>query len=512
MRRVVPAVIVLGTLALYSFWLTRSPIYLDDTEVLFGLHAHALATSLHDANGRFLPLYFQMKSIGDNVWFQPMLPYWTALFSFFLPVSVWAVRLPTAMVGVVDVVLTYFIGRRIFGSAAYGAATAILLALTPAHYLHARIAMDYIYPLPFVLGWMLCLVTFDDTHQRRLIFAAGLALGIGLCSYLGAVGMLPMYLVLTLVYLLHKYRRVDWSLGIVVAGFLLPAVLLALWIGRHPDVYAGTVARYGVASGGVRQLLHFYIIGDRISIYWNYFNPTYLFLTGGIDIFTSTRYVGVFLIALAPLMIAGLYDVVTRRTRPGWLVLAGALTAPVSAVLVGDGSAIYRELELLPFAALLATFGLRSMLQSTERVWRFTAIACLVLVPLQFAVFQKDYFTNYRLLSAGRFGGDIRRAVKTIVDRDRQKPLPAVYISDALAYPMDRYRFYLQEFGHERLLERSHLLEPKVSARAIPRGSLVLAAIIDGMPFLTQPVPAELRTVVSIIEPTGATSYVLLER
>ena len=222
--------LILATLGLYAAWLTRSPIYLDDTEILFGLHAHGLATTMHDSNGRLLPLYFQMKSIGDNVWFQPMLPYWTALFSIILPVSVWAVRLPTVFVGVIDVALTYFIGRRLFGSAAYGAAAAILLALTPAHFMHARIAMDYIYPLPFVLGWLLCVVRYDETGEGWLMLTGGLILGVGMCSYLGAVGTLPMYVVMTAVYLLHKNRRAELSLGLIVTGFLIPFALLAIWL------------------------------------------------------------------------------------------------------------------------------------------------------------------------------------------------------------------------------------------------------------------------------------------
>ena len=512
MRRL-DLILILATLALYGAWLTRSPIYLDDTEVLFGLHARSLAATLRDANGRLLPLYFQMKSIGDNVWFQPMLPYWTAPFLKVLPLSVWAVRMPTALVGVANVALTFFIGRRLFKSDVYAAAAAAFLALMPAHFMHSRIAMDYIYPVPFVLVWLLCLIRFDETGERRLAFAGGLALGIGMGSYLGAVAMMPMYLVFTLLFLLHKYRRADLSLVLVVTGFLVPLVLLAIWLGAHPDVYAGTVARYGASKGGLRQFLHFYIIGDLISLYWNYYNPNYLFLSGGTDIFTSTRRAGVFLIGLAPLLVAGIYDVADgRRGRAGWLVLAGVLTAPLPAVLVGEGSAIYRELEMLPFAALLAVYGLRLLVRSSSRTLRVAALVALVLIPVQFVVFAKNYFSDYRLLSAARFGGNIRAAVGAIVDRDRQRRLPAVFVSDAIAYPRDRVQFYLAEFGDEALLSRVRLLTRQTQSRDVPPGAVVLTPVIDGVPRLNGLAPSDVRAMTTVTEPTGTGSYVVFEK
>src|SRR5689334_19330334 len=70
-RRLQLAALVAGVLILYGAGLTYSPPYLHEAELLFGLHAHAIATTGHDVYGRLLPLYFQMKPIGENVWFHP---------------------------------------------------------------------------------------------------------------------------------------------------------------------------------------------------------------------------------------------------------------------------------------------------------------------------------------------------------------------------------------------------------------------------------------------------------
>jgi hypothetical protein len=50
------AVLIAAALAIYSANIGHAPIYLHEAEVLLALHAQSIATTLHDANGRLLPL------------------------------------------------------------------------------------------------------------------------------------------------------------------------------------------------------------------------------------------------------------------------------------------------------------------------------------------------------------------------------------------------------------------------------------------------------------------------
>src|SRR5881398_602821 len=97
------ALLVAGVFVLYTAKLGHAPVYLHEAEVLFALHAQSIATTLHDTNGRLLPLYFQMPQIGPNVWFHPMVVYAMAPFLAVLPLSEAAIRLPSVLVGLVDV-------------------------------------------------------------------------------------------------------------------------------------------------------------------------------------------------------------------------------------------------------------------------------------------------------------------------------------------------------------------------------------------------------------------------
>ena len=47
---------------------------------------------------------------------------------------------------------------------------------------------------------------------------------------------------------------------------------------------------------------------ERVSVYWDYFNPAYLFFSGGSNLSTATRKVGVFLLPVSVFLACGLPD------------------------------------------------------------------------------------------------------------------------------------------------------------------------------------------------------------
>ena len=110
------------------------------------------------------------------------------------------------MIATLNVVLMYFVARRLFGTERWAFVAAALLAMTPAHFLHGRLLFDFIYPLPFVLTWLLFLLKYLDSGRPWLLFAATTALGVGVFSYIASVIMMPVYLALTALVLVSKQR------------------------------------------------------------------------------------------------------------------------------------------------------------------------------------------------------------------------------------------------------------------------------------------------------------------
>lgn len=461
-------------IGIYVWRLGSAPVHLYNTEVMFGLQAHSIAWTARDVNGRLLPLYFQMRPIGDNVWFQPMLVYLTAPFVRVLPLSEWAIRLPTVMVGLIDVVLMYFVARQIFTRQVLALAAAALLALAPAHFMSSRFAMDYLYPVPFVLAWLLCLSRFLESGRLTLLFAATSFLGIGFFSYIAAVVMMPWYFIVTCAALLRERRQAGRVFLAAVAGFLWPFLPLVLWLSTHPT-YGDTVGRYGFVRT-LRDGLHFFAITDRINIYWSYLNPSYLFVTGGVDVMDSTRRIGVFLLPMAPLLLVGLNEIVNvRRQTMNLVLLIGFFTAPLAALIPAEAFAIDRELEVVPFAVLIAVWGVDRLLSARRPAVRVAAVCLLALTSIQFAVFCADYFGDYRRRSAGQYGGNLRGAIEEIFAQDGRERAPEIYLSTSVPYIESYWRFYAIKERRLDVLPRTRYFDPaKLDTASVPAGALAL--------------------------------------
>jgi 4-amino-4-deoxy-L-arabinose transferase-like glycosyltransferase len=492
---VIGAVLAAAVFGLYAWRVGEAPVYLSPDEAIIAVDAHTLAATGHDVVGERLPLYFRIQMPGETRWgwFTPAIFYFTALVLKVFPLSERVVRLPTVCVGVADVVLLYWVGWKIFKREGYALCAAGLLALAPAHFILSRYALDYLYPLPFMLGWLLCLLLFLESGRLSWLFASTLCLGVGFYSYIAAVLLMAMYLGFTGVVLLLT-RRTLRAYAAAAAGFALPLLPFAIWFLKHPTVLSDTAARYDLydarklnALQGIREFLSYTNLERLSSLYWTYFSPSFLFFSGDGQITFSTRSVGVLLMPLALLVACGFYQVIVRRPSiANLLVVIGFVSAPAAAVLVPEPAAIIRAVALLPFAALLAAFGLELlwtapggrpakaalvvggasllavglsygiwMLAARGRIgastplliaaggavlasawvarpWaagRLLACALIALVPIQFARFSADYFGDYRVRVNSWLGGNLRGALEQLIARSEGDRASRIYFA-----------------------------------------------------------------------------------
>jgi 4-amino-4-deoxy-L-arabinose transferase-like glycosyltransferase len=525
--------LLLAAFVLYAVNLGRAPIYLHEAEVLFALQAHSIAMTAHDTSGRLLPVYFQMPAIGENVWFHPVAVYIMVPFLRLLPMTESVIRLPSVFVGLIDLVLMYLIAKRLFGSERWALVASILLALTPAHYIHSRMAMDYLYPVPFVMAWLLCLLIFIERGEVWILFVATSFLGMGFYSYIASVIMMPIYLLVTCLALSQTGPRPMRQYLVAVTGFAWPLAILVLWMSFHPTVIGQTLSRYQVGEvrlvpalragvpmavllEEVRHTVRFSELTGRVSMYWYFFDPAYLFLSGGYaSVVNSTRHVGVFLAPLLIFVPVGLARVATARRAPiTLLVLIGFLSAPLAACLVvPEPYAVARELGLLPFGVMAATFGVKYMIDERGKAWRIAGLCLLALVPLHFAFFCVEYFGNYRLQSAFWFEWNRRGALEEIIAREPKDRPAAIYMSTHRIPYLDEYwRLYLIKHGRQDLLLRTVYFEADtLDVRTVPPGSVLLASRQDAsLAKLVE--TGELRTIALIPEPGDPPAYAILGR
>jgi 4-amino-4-deoxy-L-arabinose transferase-like glycosyltransferase len=526
------ALLLLAVLVLYGTGLTHTPPHLHRDEVVIALQAHSIATTGHDRGGRLLPLYFRMDDLTENNWFQPQIIYVTALFLQVLPITEWSFRAPTVLVGVINVLLMYFVARRIFGTDRSALVAAALLAMTPAHFLHSRLAFDFIYPLPFVLTWLLCLLIFLERQQPAVLFAATTALGLGFYSYIASVVMMPVYLALTALVLIAT-GNLSWRTTMAaLAGFVWPLLALVPWLATQPTFVFDVMNKYGVgarslemigpgvrsfddAMANLRQRLNFAELANRVTLYWAFLDPAFLFLSGGYTRMTnSTRLVGVFLAPFIVLIPLGLIQMVTvHRTVISLVIVLGFFLAPLAAVLsVLEPYASDRELAVLVFGVLIAVYGIERLVAMSGKWERLIAAGLLVALPLHFLFFQYHYFGDYHGRSASWYEWNHRDALETIIAKQTD-PVRPVYLSSGIEKNIAAYwRLALIKKRRLDLLDHTTYFNSKViDPLSIPKGSLIFATV-DDKPLLERIPSGEFRDVFRAPEPADDPVFFVLER
>ncbi len=478
-----PIILLLIAIAAYLWRLNDAPMYLASDEAIIANDAYAVATTGRTLDGVLMPLYFYV-SISAS-WFMPYIYYWTAIWLQLLPLAEWSIRVPTAILGVAGIILMYRVSRRLLDDRVFAVIATALLACAPTYFILSRYALDYIYPIPFILAWLWCLlIGLEPGRSRRWLFAAGLGLGLGFYSYIASIALMPIYFALAVVVLRMSKR--SWAdAGALAAGFALPLALFAAWLLQHPDVVRTTAERYGLVGQAVSGApIDIAAIADR---YWRFFHPDFLFLTGDSYLPFSTRSAGVFPLAGALLIAIGVYTSLGPARSPITVMLVAAfVVTPLPAALLEDPGAIRRAMGMLPFGALLGGLGARQLARiatvpylkpagyfaalaaalagigylgliyvqqsrvspSGLKVAAFSVVLMamaaladrmrhgMVLVAgvaaaiaMQFVVFQIEYHGEYRLRSAVWLNGNIRGAMLRLIEEHDRRPGSKIYFA-----------------------------------------------------------------------------------
>jgi hypothetical protein len=312
------------------------------------------------------------------------------------------------LVELADVALTYFVARRIFKQRFMAVVAAGLMALTPAHFIYSRLAVSRLYPLPFVLAWLLSVATFEERGRLSFLCAGACILGIGVYANSASVVLMPACLLLTCLAIHLEGRGTLRSYSVAVAGFILPVLPFIAWHLRHPELHIQQISSHSLYDAtrldplqGLSELMNVASLTERSSVYWDYFNPSFLFLSAGTSLTEAMRDTGVFLFPIAVVLPVGLYRIATHRHMPLALLLPlGLLSAPLASTLLAERYQIHRALLMLPFAILIATVGVEVFLSARKRAWRLVGYGLLALIPIQFVVFLAGYVTDHRVQSS----------------------------------------------------------------------------------------------------------------
>jgi len=167
------------------------------------------------------------------------------------------------------------------------------------------------------------------------------------------------------------------------------------------------------------------------------------------------------------------------------VLLAGFFFAPIPIVLAMPTDPKYftpRELLVVPFGVLISVVGVEWLLAHRSRAARVVAAALIASVPLQFALFARDYFTRYQEWSAYRFDSmNFRQVVAEVIAADASQPIPALYVNNNLGEEkVVQCEFHLLARRRADVWTRTSYLAPDQSrSPAIAPASLLIVAARD---------------------------------
>jgi 4-amino-4-deoxy-L-arabinose transferase-like glycosyltransferase len=348
--------------AAFRLWrLDEIPLGFFCDEAWVGNNALSLLHSGKDTTGAEWPVLFRAFA----GWRSPAVVYPVLPSVALLGATEWAVRLPSALAGVITVYFTYLIGREL-KSCKLGLIAAALLAVTPWHVHVSRMAFD-----AHVSVLSAAATIYFILRARKHPYAwpfAGFAWVSFLFSYTASFVHAGLFALAVLIVFAREARRwwQERAFQLSVAGAMIVTVGL-VWFLVDNDMLFTRWRQVAPASRTVAQVLGAMLL---------HLSPTFL-ATGNENSFSAiSRHAITGISELLPwqyvlLLLGGFVAIRSSRFDRSWrLLLMTLLIAPVPAALVEDRPAAIRSALLVLPLSLLSALGTEWLLQLFPRVAR----------------------------------------------------------------------------------------------------------------------------------------------
>ena len=352
-RPIATACVLAGVaLLLFAFHISVAPLSSAEKAV----NARAQSIRLGST-----PVFFHAD--GDH-WLQPAAVYANAALRAIGGDDV-SGRLVSAIAAALGVGLTFAVAQTIAGRAWVGIVAALFLMLTPAYRSYAQLGTEAILPVPLTLLWLWSLLRFFRGDALRALALAAAALGLSVYSHPAAPLTAVLLWILTLTVARRRNRARLLVSTLVFSAAWLPA---AAWFFRHFDTYPDTFGRWFIFAAhlrnpldGLRAFMNPGTFGDRASMYWGFWDPSWLF-------FGTANAAAPLLMLAAPFIAIGLFRCLRHLSREtAALVIGTALIVPIAGATFGVSHYLSDAVMALAVMALLAAFGAEQLFALVTR-------------------------------------------------------------------------------------------------------------------------------------------------
>lgn len=435
-------IILLLAFSLRVYNLDSNPPSLSWDEAAVGYNALSIANHGKDEYGKTFPLYF--KSFGDDK--HPVHVYLTALSTKLLGFSEFTTRLPSAIFGVFNVLLIYFLIKLLFDKQRLGLIAAFFLAISPYNIHFSRFNHEANFVLFFFMLGLLFFYQFIK-KGKKLTPLAFLSFGICFITYHPAKILVPA---MTLViFLLYREKFISDKKGILISALIL--IFFGFLILKNPQLLGS--ARVQQTSFGQSKIestlfykyTKFEFLG-RLNVvaeqYLSHFSPAFLFISGDKNPKLSSQ-TGQFYKLDLLFLIAGIIFLLLKKSRESIMLFTWVAVAPLPASLVEEAPHAARALFLMGSWQVISAIGFYSII-NLIKIHKFKVILItlvLFILIFEFVSYLQYYYGEYKK----RYAIEWQYGMKQIVEYVKENPqYNQVYMTDVRSQPYIFFLYYLR--------------------------------------------------------------------
>lgn len=258
-------VILAATLRIWNISTNPAGFFVDEASQ--GLEAYSLLTTGKDTHGKSFPIIF--KAVGD--YRDPVMIYSTIPFIYLFGFNEFAVRITSAIYGILAVVMMYFVGKEYFNQR-IGLWSAFLLAISPWHVHFSRVGFQLIASV----FWLLVVLYFIHKSFKNMYYFIPAVVSILITFF--TYSTTKMYLPFLLAYHIFTYPK-NW-LMLFNKKFILSVILVSIVVGA---MIITPLLENGAFFQRWQQVDQQYSLKEIATSYSNHFSSQFLFITGDAD-------------------------------------------------------------------------------------------------------------------------------------------------------------------------------------------------------------------------------------
>lgn len=458
---------------LLRFWsLGNNPPSLTWDEAAWGYNAYSLGIDGRDEFGRLLPFNY-LESFGDFK--PPMYAYLDIIPIKIFGLNEFAVRFPSAFFGVLTVLITYFLTKRIFWDSkskeVYALFSALFLAISPWHINLSRAAFEANVATFFiVVGVWLFLVAVQGKKWVILLSVSSFVLSIYTFNTARIVSPILLIL-LSLIFWRTLWRIKYQTFMAVVLGVVLIAPIASFLVSPQArlrfkevnifwnlDVIERTNQEIeNDGSAWWSKIIHNRRLAfgvEYIKHYFDHLNPSFLFIKGDGNPKFSTQDVGQLYLWELPFFIVGMLLLFRKREGSWWIVPLWLLIGIVPAATARETPHALRIETTLPTFQIFTAYGVFVFINAISKINPSTSSGQKSKIQMKHLIFSMyilfllfnflyyihGYYVHYPREYSGEWQYGYKESIEYVKSVENQ--YDQILITSAMGRPYIYYAFF----------------------------------------------------------------------